>query len=533
MTGYSREEMIGQNPRLLSSSLHPPEVYTKMWKTILSRHSWQGELTNCRKDGSHFQASTTISPIEDAHHRLTHFVGIERDITEHKQVERQLLQAQKMQSVGTLAGGVAHEFNNLLAGINGYASLGLRETTLSAPVREFLQQVVTLSERAAQLTSQLLAFARKSALSRSRTQVSDLLHSTADLVRRTLHQAVVLEIETSLEIDLVVEADSNQMQQALVNLALNARDAIRERFAQDLHQGKGSPPVSAAGKTTAGRSGTRRRIVPLPQLAGLTGIDIVFRARHQVVVLDSPGFPHTIPPGDYVVVEVEDQGLGMTADVLTQSLDPFFTTKDVGQGTGLGLPMVFGIIQGHQGYLSIQSQPGVGTRIALYLPRLIESTDSDTVPELRLDPELVEPEILTPKTILVIDDEAAVRDVVRRFLEIAGHQCLSAPTSQDAIEQMGHQPVDLVILDLMMPREDASVVFHRLRHLCPGVPILLCTGLLHAEPAPELFKESRVGFIRKPFRMNELWYAVRKLLSGLDQEEGIREVPLGLPTMER
>src|SRR5207302_1503424 len=135
-----------------------------LWRTILGRDSWQGELTNRRKDGSHFQASLTISPIVDPHGRMTHFVGIYRDVTEHKKLERQLLQAQKMQSVGTLAGGVAHEFNNLLAGINGYASLGLREPDVSPTLHEFLQHVVDPSERAASLTRQLLAFARKPAL---------------------------------------------------------------------------------------------------------------------------------------------------------------------------------------------------------------------------------------------------------------------------------------------------------------------------------------------------------------------------------
>ncbi len=158
LTGYSRQDLLGQTPRVLKSSVHRPELYDQMWRTILARRSWQGELTNRKKDGTLFQSSMTISPIVDSHGRLTHFVGIQRDITEHKQLERALLQAQKMQSVGTLAGGVAHEFNNLLAGINGYASLGLREPEVAPTLREFLQRIVDLSERAALLTRQLLAF---------------------------------------------------------------------------------------------------------------------------------------------------------------------------------------------------------------------------------------------------------------------------------------------------------------------------------------------------------------------------------------
>jgi PAS domain S-box-containing protein len=194
LTGYSRAELVGQNPRLFKSTVQAPEAFADMWRTILARKSWIGEIINRRKDGSTFPTSITMSPIVDAQHRLTHFVGILRDITTQKALERQLLQAQKMQSVGTLAGGVAHEFNNLLAGINGYASLGLREPDLSPTLREFLTNVVTLSERAAGLTRQLLAFARKPALTRQPTQLADLVRSTAELVTRTLHQEVTLEI---------------------------------------------------------------------------------------------------------------------------------------------------------------------------------------------------------------------------------------------------------------------------------------------------------------------------------------------------
>ncbi|HVS34603.1 MAG TPA: PAS domain S-box protein, partial [Gemmataceae bacterium] len=230
MTGYSRQELLGQTPRLFKSGAHPPEFYAALWRTVLSRDSWQGELTNRRKDGSLFQVSLTVSPIVDLQGRMTHFVGIYRDVTEYKKLERQLWQAQKMQSVGTLAGGVAHEFNNLLAGINGYASLALRESDAGPTVREFLRSVVDLSERAAALTRQLLAYARKPALIRQPTAMVDLVRGTADLVSRTLHEDVGVEIEAeSPDGPLVVEADANQLQQALVNLALNARDAVAQR----------------------------------------------------------------------------------------------------------------------------------------------------------------------------------------------------------------------------------------------------------------------------------------------------------------
>ncbi len=487
MTGYSRQELLGQTPRLLKSGVHPPEFYAALWRTILGRDSWLGELTNRRKDGGLFQASAAISPIVDPHGRMTHFVGIYRDVTEHKKLERQLLQAQKMQSVGTLAGGVAHEFNNLLAGINGYASLALRETEAGPTVREFLRNVVDLSERAAALTRQLLAFARKPALSRQPTAIPELVRGTAELVSRTLHQEVGVEIAADApDAPLVVEADANQLQQALVNLALNARDALSDH-------GLGRPPSGDA---------------PSPQSPRIR-----FRLQSAQTTQVRVAFPQNVPPGDYVLLQVEDRGSGMSPEVLNQALDPFFTTKEVGQGTGLGLPMVFGIVQGHQGWLTIDSTPGRGTCVGIYLPRLT-ATPSDQVrgPSSR-DVEVVEPESAPGRSILVIDDEEAVLDVVRRFLEIAGHQVSIAASGHEAMDLLSdNRLVDLVILDLMMPREDPAATFQRLRQRRPGVPVLLCTGLADAAPAPDLLSQRDVGLIRKPFRMNELWYAVRQAL---------------------
>jgi PAS domain S-box-containing protein len=481
LTGYTRQEMIGQTPRLFKSGVHPAEVFTGLWQTILNRGSWQGELTNRRKDGTLFQCSITISPIVDPQGRLTHFVGIQRDMTTQKQLERQLLQAQKMQSVGTLAGGVAHEFNNLLAGINGYAALALREPGVSATVLEFLHKVVALSERAATLTRQLLAFARKPALTRSPMDAAELVRGTAELVRQTLRLDVFAEVQAAGQGDanLWIEGDANQLQQALVNLILNARDAVEAQTAA-----AEAPPAPAICCRAS------RAVLDRPQFA----------------------FPQEVPPGDYVLLEVEDRGCGMTAEVLNQSLDPFFTTKDVGQGTGLGLPMVFGIIQGHQGYLKIDSTLGKGTCVGLYLPHLPRPTPAR--PAMRwTDTQVVEPETTPGRSILVIDDEEAVLDVIARFLQIAGHQVACVTSGAAALDFLAEGwPVDLIILDLMMPREDAADVLSRLKRCRPQVPVLLCTGMLQPDPAMNEIHRDSAGLVRKPFRMNELWYAVNQAL---------------------
>jgi two-component system cell cycle sensor histidine kinase/response regulator CckA len=313
--------------------------------------------------------------------------------------------------------------------------------------------------------------------------IVELVRGTAELVGRTLYQEVVVDLPADERAcqALVVEADANQLQQALVNLALNARDALLARQAQ-----AGSSPASTE--------------------------PIVFRLRPAVLTSEQPGFPQPVPPGDYVVIEVEDRGAGMTADVLNQALDPFFTTKEVGQGTGLGLPMVFGIVQAHQGYLTLDSDPRRGTRVSLYLPRAVPAADA--VPPSRLgEAEGGEPETAPNRAILVIDDEEAVRDVVRRFLRIAGHVVTCVASGQEALERLnsGH-PCDLIILDLMIPREDALTTFQLLRQRHPDVPVLLCTGLPQTDPAPEMLRNGAAGIIRKPFRMSELWHAVKQAL---------------------
>jgi two-component system cell cycle sensor histidine kinase/response regulator CckA len=204
----------------------------------------------------------------------------------------------------------------------------------------------------------------------------------------------------------------------------------------------------------------------------------------------------------------------MTPEVLGQALDPFFTTKDVGKGTGLGLPMVFGIVQGHQGHLAIDTTPGRGTCISLYLQRLMET---ESYPKERSPFEtgaVLEPESVPGRSILVADDEGAVQDVVRRFLELAGHQVVCVSSGREALEMVAKDgAVDLVILDLMMPREDGATTFRQIRKDRPHLPVLVCTGLPDAESTPDLIQSGAAGILRKPFRMNELWYAVNQALT--------------------
>ena len=475
MFGFNRDELLGQNAAaIISSDRQPARSVEEMWKTLHDRRSWQGELINQRKDGTLLDSSLTISPIFDSRGQMTHFVGIYRDITRRKQMERQLVQAQKMHSVGTLAGGVAHEFNNLLAGIQGYAMLALREPNLPSSAREFLDYIVRLSDRAANLTRQLLAFARKPSLTRSPTDLTKLLETTREFVQRSLNIEIVLEAEAPPPGEAwMALADANQLQQVLVNLSLNARDAMP-------------------------------KAQPAP---------VVYRLYHRVFIGEFPAFPQNVPPEDYLVVEVQDRGSGMTPEVMAQALDPFFTTKDVGQGTGLGLPVAFGIMSGHQGFLTIASEAGQGTSIGLYFPRLRRSVPDPTASNV----SVLEPEASPQRHILVVDDEEAVRDVIRRFLEIAGHDVVCAANGQAALRCLQEHPVDLVVLDWLIPNEEGRTNFNLIRQARPRMPILLCTGVVHADQASEMLSERAVDLLRKPFRMNQLWHAVNNSLQGAGQ----------------
>ncbi|MBI3409136.1 MAG: response regulator [Planctomycetes bacterium] len=480
--GYPRQELIGQSPRLFRSGMHERCFFEEMWRTILNRASWQGELVNKRRDGTLIDISLTISPILDSRGQMTHFVGIYRDISERKLMERQLFQAQKMQSVGTLAGGVAHEFNNLLAGIQGYASLGLRESGLSANIRQFLDTIVQLSDRAAHLTRQLLAYARKPALRRRPTVMEALLRDTVEMVQTSLRISVAMEIKDAT-VDgepLIALADANQLQQVLINLALNARDALPQDTAEgDVRARASHPPI-------------------------------VFRLSRQVVSGETSAFPQNIPAGDYAVFEIEDRGSGMAPEVLAQAFDPFFTTKQIGQGTGLGLPVAFGIMHGHHGFLTIATKVGRGTRARLYLPRLVRAAVEVGA---GTTPQVLEPESAPGRHILMVDDEHAVLDVVRRFLEIAGHKVTPASSGAEALAVLERiDGIEMIVLDLMIPREEGSTNFRRLRERVPQLPIVLCTGHIDQEQANQLMQEGAAEVLHKPFRMNELWYAVNKAL---------------------
>ena len=434
-----------------------------MWQAVKQRASWQGDLTDRRKDGASIDVSLTVSPILDSHGRLTHCVVIERDITSRRVMENQLLQAQKMQSLGTLAGGIAHEFNNLLTGVMGFAGLAQDDGLTSQCRKEYMHEILCLAERASELTRQMLMYARQSPANRRSVPVLGLVKQSAELIERSLRQSVTIDCALDAQA-LQIDADANQMEQVLFNLLLNARDA-----------------VAAGGKITV-------------------------KMTKEDLAASKVGFPDSVPPGGYVHIEIRDDGHGMSAEVLSRALDPFFTTKSVGKGTGMGLSVVMGIVRNHHGFMTIESKAGTGTSVGVYLPRLAEPAASPSADSF------IDPEPVSPARILIHDDEAAVLEVLRRYLEEAGHHVLCARTEGEVLSLAGgNRDIDVAILDELPPAPESEGLVKRLLELQPKVRLLFCPGQASTNESFEQEPGRRI--LCKPFRMNELGFAVQALLA--------------------
>ena len=463
--GYSHEELLGRSAQ---DQVHPDD-----WPAVreLIRDAARapgaavsGQARYRRKDGSWRILDAALT-------NLTDVPGVEgvvvnlRDVTEHAALENELRQAQKMESVGQLAGGIAHDFNNLLTVITGRADFLIGAANLDPEQEADLAEIRKAAERAAGLTRQLLAFSRKQLL---QPRVLDLNRTLADvepMLRRLIGEDIQIRIVPGDDLGPVT-ADPGQLQQILMNLALNARDAMP------------------------------------------SGGVITFRTANQTIVSGAGASPEKVEPGDYVMLEVSDTGMGM--DVLTQArmFEPFFTTKGQGKGTGLGLSTVYGIVKQSGAAISVESAPGAGSRFSVYFP----SSDGYALaqsPEQRLD----SPSSGT-ETVLLVEDEDAVRNLVERVLVSRGYRVLSAEHGPDALmlasEQRGN--IDLVLTDIVMPAMSGRELVEALRAARPAVRVLYMSGYTDDEIVRRGLHDPSMSFIQKPFTAENLAMSVRKVL---------------------
>lgn len=468
MTGYSTAETVGRNTRLLKSGLHRASFYQNLWETVLAGNVWRGELRNKRKDGSLYDEEMIIAPVKDTQGQISHFIAIKQDITEKKELEKRLLRSQRMESIGQLAGGMAHDLNNVLAPIRMCVDL-VRPHLDSAESHKYLDIVRAGAERGATIVQQVLTFARGAEGDRVPLQLRHLVEEIVKMIRETFPKNI--QVKWNVPQDLwLVKGDATHLHQVLMNLCVNARDAMPE------------------------------------------GGELRLTAQNQVVDESCAGMSQETKPGRYVCFTVSDTGLGMAPALIDRIFEPFFTTKAVGKGSGLGLAAVHGIVRSHEGFLRVSSEVGRGSQFMVFLPAT--SATGITVAD-------------APRTvvsrgqgewILVVDDEQSMREVAANVLTHNGYRVLVAADGTEGLAQfMQHrQTIALVLSDLMMPVMDGLDMIRSIRQLDTTARIMVSTGLfIGTDMSPQVEELKQMGitsFLQKPYNSRMLLAAVHQAL---------------------
>ena len=465
--GYGAAEALGQNVRMLM----PPDIAAEH-DTYLDNYQRTGirkiigisrEVTGQRRDGSRFPMHLAVG--ETSHNGEPMYVGIIRDLTERNRTEEQLRQAQKMEAVGHLTGGIAHDFNNILMVIMANTDALLELVRLPRGVRGRLDQIGRATQRASDLTRQLLAFSRKQPLRPQPTDLNGLVEGTSRLLRRTLGENIDIRFRRGADL-WSTSVDRAQLESALVNLCLNGRDAM---------PGGGRLTIETANVV----------------------LDGAYVARHADAA-----------PGSYVLLSVADEGTGMPPGVLARVFEPFFTTKEVGKGTGLGLSMVYGFVRQSNGHIAIDSTPGQGTTVRLYLPR---GADAPASPRPRR-------EAAPPSgrgRILVVEDDPQVREGLVEQLASLGYRVTEAINGEAGLAAFreARLPFDLVVTDVVMPGPvGGRRLAEEVRRRAPDTPVVLMSGYTDHAVLPPGQLGPGLHLIEKPFRKRDLARLIRTIL---------------------
>lgn len=467
MTGYTRAEVVGNNPRILKSGRHDAAFYSELWNTLKRGGVWKGSFTNRKKDGGIYEEETAISPVRDAAGRIVKYVATKRDVTRERRIEEQVRQSQKMEAIGELAGGIAHDLNNVLTVINGHAELLIERTKGgSPPVARSATEILNSGRRAALLVRQILAFSRRQMLQPKVLDLNGVIEGVRDMLQSLMSERVEITLALDPEAGFI-EADPGQLQQVLVDLAVNARDAMP----------KGGRLV--IGTSNATSDGTLAQSRPV------------------------------LRPGSYVVLSVSDTGTGMTPEVRSRVFEPFFTTKDKSKGTGLGLAMVYGIVKQSGGEIEVQSAPDQGTTFRIYLP--VAGTRSLS----ELAEATAQPAVRGSETVLVVEDEASVRDFVTAVLKGLGYTVLEASDGLDALRAAGEHagPVHLAITDLAMPAMGGGRLAEKLGRVRPGAQVLYISAYSNGNGTPTEATDPEMNVLSRPFSAVALAQKVKEMLS--------------------
>jgi two-component system, cell cycle sensor histidine kinase and response regulator CckA len=467
LTGYTVDELLGQNPRILNAGRQDEAFYRNLWTTILAGEVWRGEITNRRKDGTLYIEEMTITPVPDTEGAITSFIAIKQDVTARRVLEEQLTQAQKMEAVGRLAGGVAHDFNNLLTVIMGYSDT-LLEDHPKTSVSICAKEIKSAGDRAAALIRQLLMFSRRQVIQPRILNLNDVVSNMGRMLRRLLGENLELIISKGYNVGSV-KADPVQLEQIIINLAVNARDAMPN--------------------------------------GGRLAIETANATFEHATYKDGAA----IGPGSYVLLTVTDHGEGMSEEVRAHLFEPFFTTKENAKGSGLGLATVYGIVKQNGGFIGVQSEPGRGSTFRIYLPLVNQQADA-TQSAAREERSSKGSEV-----VLLVEDEPAVRALLGSILKSEGYTVLESGDPADALLTYGlmpHSPsnaIDLLLTDVVMPQMSGIDLAERLLPLHPKMKVIYTSGY-----SDELLRRQGIrfssAFISKPFAPEILLSKVREVL---------------------
>ncbi len=467
LTGYHHDEVCGRTPRILKSGEQGPEVYQEIWKTILVGNVYRGILVNRKKSGELYYVEETICPVRDSAAQITHFISNGRDLTERLRMEAQLLQSQKMDAIGNLAGGVAHDFNNILTIITSYAELALDAVLHNSPLESKIQEILLAARRAAELTRQLLAFSRKQPQALRVADLNQVIARIANTLPRLIGEDIEFTFVRGEGLGRV-RVDPLQIEQILMNLAANARDAMPQ-----------------GGHLRIETSDVR--------------LDDDYVQCKQAV----------IPTGRYALIAVSDDGVGILPEHLPHIFEPFYTTKPSGKGTGLGLATVYGIVKQNKGFIWAYSEPGMGTVFKIYLPCVggcDSEGESDDVKSGRVT--------RGSETILLVEDEQSVRRATAEFLRLQGYTVLEAKDGIDALSvaRNTRSTIHLLVTDVVMPNMSGGQLAKELAQLRPDTKLLFVSGYAGKTVLDHKVLDLETNFVQKPYTLKQLSLKIRSAL---------------------
>ncbi|MBU0663199.1 MAG: PAS domain S-box protein [Proteobacteria bacterium] len=463
ISGYNRQDAIGKTPRILQSGEHGSTFYKEMWKVLASGRVWSGHFINKKKNGTILEEEATITPIFDAGGKIINYLAVKRDVSERLEIEKQLRQAQKLEAVGTLAGGIAHDFNNILTAILGYGELLLMELPIGSPTRKKQEAIMKAAKRAADLVKQILAFSHKGEQELQPLCMQLVVKEVLKLLRASIPSTIEFRQEIDPDCGPVL-ADPTQIHQIIMNLCTNAYHAMRE---------EGGVLAVSLTSMYLGSGELQNKVALLP--------------------------------GNYVRLEVSDTGKGIEKNVLNRIFEPYFTTKVKGEGTGLGLSLVHGIVKNMGGEMTVYSEVGVGTTFHLYLPQIeaeiSQEEDAAVVP-------------CGNEHILLVDDEQTILELEQAILKGLGYTITAFTSSVEALEEflLAPQKIDLVITDMTMPHLTGAELSRKMLVARPDLPIILYTGYSAILSKEEALSLGIKAFVMKPVMRDGLARVVREVL---------------------